>query len=88
MVLLDELELEKDEDAQMSMAAHPQVRYATQLKANHPDLVCHFQRKELACGINSATEKLEKGENENCRVYGVHENKWAVPKSHRTQRVT
>ncbi|KAF8558821.1 WD40 repeat-like protein [Imleria badia] len=49
---LSELELEKDEDAPMSMAAHPQSR-------------------TLVCGINSSAERLQKGENENCRKFSV-----------------
>ncbi|KAG6378877.1 WD40 repeat-like protein [Boletus reticuloceps] len=49
---LSELELEKDEDAPMSMTAHPQSR-------------------TLVCGINSSAEKLQKGENENCRKFSV-----------------
>jgi len=54
--LLDELELGKDEDAPMSMAANTETN-------------------TLVCGINSAMEKLENGQNENCRVYGVEEHK-------------
>ncbi|KAH0840085.1 WD40 repeat-like protein [Lanmaoa asiatica] len=50
--ILNELELEKGEDAPMSMAAHPQSR-------------------TLVCGINSSPERLEKGENENCRKFSV-----------------
>jgi prolactin regulatory element-binding protein len=49
---LSELELEKDEDVPMSMAAHPQSR-------------------TLVCGINSSAEKLQKGENENCRKFSA-----------------
>ncbi|KIM90988.1 hypothetical protein PILCRDRAFT_811489 [Piloderma croceum F 1598] len=54
--LIDELELEKDEDAPMSMTAHP-------------------DNKQLVCGINSTPTKLEKGQNENCRVYDLQEKK-------------
>ncbi|EGO01855.1 hypothetical protein SERLA73DRAFT_120500 [Serpula lacrymans var. lacrymans S7.3] len=50
--LLNELELEKDEDAPMSMATH-------------------LETKTVVCGINSTTEKLQKGQNENCRVFGL-----------------
>ncbi|KAF8974375.1 WD40 repeat-like protein [Flammula alnicola] len=54
--LKDEFELEKGEDAPMSMAAH--------LKSG-----------TLVCGINSVLEKLEKGENENCRAFNVADAK-------------
>ncbi|KAI0921414.1 hypothetical protein AcW1_004599 [Taiwanofungus camphoratus] len=54
--LLDELELDKGEDAPMSMDAHP-------------------QNKEFVCGVNSSVERLKEAENENCRMYGVKDNK-------------
>ncbi|KAF9076354.1 WD40 repeat-like protein [Rhodocollybia butyracea] len=31
--------------------------------------------KTIVCGVNSAPEQLEKGENENCRVFGVENGK-------------
>ncbi|KAF8076223.1 WD40 repeat-like protein [Lyophyllum atratum] len=54
--LLDEFELEKGEDAPMSMAAHPKT-------------------STIVCGVNSALEKLEKDENENCRVFTAKDHK-------------
>ncbi|KAG8218803.1 WD40 repeat-like protein, partial [Butyriboletus roseoflavus] len=58
--MLSELELEKGEDAPMSMTADPQGR-------------------TLVCGINSSPERLERGENENCRKFSVsaEEHKFA-----------
>ncbi|TFK43366.1 WD40 repeat-like protein [Crucibulum laeve] len=50
-----EFELERGEDAPMSMAAHT-------------------QGSTLICGVNSTLEQLEKGENENCRVFSVRDN--------------
>ncbi|KAH6915234.1 quinon protein alcohol dehydrogenase-like superfamily [Coprinopsis sp. MPI-PUGE-AT-0042] len=47
-----EFELEKGEDAPMSMAVHA-------------------ESKTIICGVNSAEEKLLKGENENCRAFTV-----------------
>ncbi|KAL0581991.1 hypothetical protein V5O48_000049 [Marasmius crinis-equi] len=32
-------------------------------------MAAHPKNKELACGVNSASEQLEKGLNENCRVF-------------------
>ncbi|GLB33644.1 putative WD40 repeats containing protein [Lyophyllum shimeji] len=54
--LLDEFELEKGEDAPMSMAADAKSR-------------------TVVCGVNSTLDKLEKGENQNCRVLAVKEHK-------------
>ncbi|KAF7981641.1 hypothetical protein HWV62_32740 [Athelia sp. TMB] len=54
--LIDEHELEKGEDAPMSMAAYP-------------------NSKQLVCGINSTEDKLIAGQNENCRVFGVTDDK-------------
>jgi prolactin regulatory element-binding protein len=67
--LIDELELEKDEDAPMSMAAHP-------------------ESKQLICGINSAPDKLEKGQNENCRVYGVQDKKLTLVRTRGTLTIS
>ncbi|KAJ8595324.1 WD40 repeat-like protein [Rhizopogon salebrosus TDB-379] len=53
--MLCEHELEKGEDAPMSVAAHPESR-------------------SFACGINSSEQHLEKGENENCRVFSISES--------------
>ncbi|KAF8192615.1 WD40 repeat-like protein [Pholiota molesta] len=50
--LKDEFELEKGEDAPMSMAAH-------------------LASQGIICGINSVLEKLEKGENQNCRTFNI-----------------
>lgn len=49
-----EFELEKGEDAPMSMAAHAET-------------------SSIVCGVNSTEDKLEKGLNENCRVYSVQD---------------
>ncbi|KAF8165170.1 WD40-repeat-containing domain protein [Crassisporium funariophilum] len=54
--LKDEYELEKGEDAPMSMAAYP-------------------ESGGLVCGINSVLEKMEKGDNENCRSFSVENSK-------------
>ncbi|KAJ6599220.1 WD40 repeat-like protein [Mycena vulgaris] len=64
ITLVDELELERGEDAPMSMATH--------LEAS----TCHAGT--LACGVNSPEEMLSKGENENCRVYAFKEQKLAL----------
>lgn len=37
-----------------------------------------LQAETLVCGVNSTVEKLEKGENENCRVFGVKDHKYDV----------
>ncbi|EAU84276.2 hypothetical protein CC1G_01272 [Coprinopsis cinerea okayama7 len=50
-----EFELEKGEDAPMSMAVHA-------------------ESNTIVCGINSTEEKLEKGLNENCRIYTVNDS--------------
>lgn len=36
------------------------------------------------CGINSTPVQLEKGQNENCRVYGVQNNKYVLTRLGRT----
>ncbi|KAG1820347.1 WD40-repeat-containing domain protein [Suillus subaureus] len=59
--MLCEHELEKGEDAPMSIAAHPESR-------------------SFICGINSSKECLEKGENENCRVFSISESENALIK--------
>ncbi|KAG1753875.1 quinon protein alcohol dehydrogenase-like superfamily [Suillus paluster] len=59
--MLCEHELEKGEDAPMSIAAHPESR-------------------SFACGINSSEERLEKGENENCRVFSISNSGNALTK--------
>ncbi|KAG1762250.1 WD40 repeat-like protein [Suillus occidentalis] len=53
--MLCEHELEKGEDAPMSIGAHPESR-------------------SFVCGINSSEDRLEKGENENCRVFSINES--------------
>ncbi|KAF9483977.1 WD40 repeat-like protein [Pholiota conissans] len=55
--LRDEFELEKGEDAPMSMAAH-------------------LESQGIICGINSVLEKLEKGENQNCRTFNIVNSKF------------
>ncbi|KAF9535113.1 WD40-repeat-containing domain protein [Crepidotus variabilis] len=54
--LKDEYELEKGEDAPMSMAAHQETG-------------------TIVCGVNSVQEKLDKGENDNCRAFSIKDNK-------------
>jgi len=54
--LVDEHELEKGEDAPMTLAANSQTG-------------------EFACGINSTREIVEKGDNQNCRVFSIIDNK-------------
>ncbi|KAG5635779.1 hypothetical protein H0H81_010139 [Sphagnurus paluster] len=67
--LLDEFELEKGEDAPMSMAAH-------------------VETGTIICGVNSALEKLEKGENDNCRVISVQEHKYVTVQAPGGTKVT
>lgn len=38
-------------------------------------IAAHPQREEIVCGINSPQDALQKGQNQNCRVYDVKENK-------------
>jgi hypothetical protein len=60
----------------MSMAVWPEVR--RHVIYNILMLMCVFiinQTKALVCGVNSAAEKLEKGENENCRAFAVKDDK-------------
>ncbi|KAJ7742418.1 quinon protein alcohol dehydrogenase-like superfamily [Mycena maculata] len=68
ITLVDELELERGEDAPMSMA--------TNLEAGNAGT--------LACGVNSPEDKLTKGENENCRVYAFKEQKLGLLRTHGT----
>jgi len=74
--LLDELELEKGEDAPMSMTAHSEVRnihtYTVSLDCTAYRVT---QSKTFVCGVNSSTEKLRNGQNENCHLYGLKEDK-------------
>ncbi|KAI0347447.1 WD40 repeat-like protein [Trametopsis cervina] len=56
MTQVDELELEKGEDAPMSMAAH-------------------HETKSIVCGINSAEDALQSGENQNCRKFAIENDK-------------
>ncbi|KAL5530192.1 hypothetical protein ACEPAF_6449 [Sanghuangporus sanghuang] len=69
--LLSELELEKDEDAPMSMVA---------------DAECQGLR--IVCGINSATEELDKGINQNCRLFSVEKDKLKLVSVASTLKVT
>ncbi len=57
--LLHELELEKGEDAPMSMAAHP-------------------GSSKFVCGINSSEEHLSHSENQNCRLFGLEQDRYVV----------
>jgi len=54
--LLDELELDPNEDAPMTMAVNRST-------------------SEFVCGINSSLEKRKAGDNQNCRVYSLKDNK-------------
>ncbi|KAI0356520.1 WD40 repeat-like protein [Trametes cingulata] len=38
-------------------------------------MAAHPQREEIVCGINSSQDALQDGQNQNCRVYEVKENK-------------
>ncbi|KAL0949636.1 hypothetical protein HGRIS_009682 [Hohenbuehelia grisea] len=38
-------------------------------------MAAHPETKTIVCGVNSPLELLEKGQNENCRVYGVKDAK-------------
>ncbi|KAI0771972.1 WD40 repeat-like protein [Trametes elegans] len=38
-------------------------------------IAAHPQREEIVCGINSSQDALKFGQNQNCRVYNVKENK-------------
>ncbi|PFH52522.1 hypothetical protein AMATHDRAFT_74010 [Amanita thiersii Skay4041] len=42
------------------------------------------ETKTIVCGVNSALEKLEKGENQNCRAFVVKDNKLQLQKSQGT----
>jgi len=37
-----------------------------------------YQTNAIICGVNSTIEKIEKGQNENCRVFSVNEQKCVV----------
>jgi prolactin regulatory element-binding protein len=78
--MLCEHELEKGEDAPMSIAAHPEVCHTTLLTAN--DVLNYPQSRSVVCGINSSKESLEKGENENCRVFSISESGNAYERLH------
>lgn len=38
-------------------------------------IAAHPQREEIVCGVNSSQDALRGGQNQNCRVYNVKENK-------------
>ncbi|THH03583.1 hypothetical protein EW145_g6157 [Phellinidium pouzarii] len=59
LALVTELELEKDEDAPMSMVAD-------------------ITGSRIICGINSATDQLDKGVNNNCRVFNLEEDEFRL----------
>lgn len=42
------------------------------------------ESKQIVCGINSIRERLDAGENENCRVFGIKESKISFVHSHGT----
>ncbi|EJD01209.1 WD40 repeat-like protein [Fomitiporia mediterranea MF3/22] len=67
--LLSELELEKDEDAPMSMIADA-------------------EGSRIVCGINSATEELDKGINQNCRVFSIAKDRFELAGVASTLHVT
>lgn len=37
-----------------------------------------YQTSSIICGVNSTMEKIEKGQNENCRVFSVEDQKCVV----------
>ncbi|KAG1715952.1 hypothetical protein ID866_1241 [Astraeus odoratus] len=82
--VLGELELDKDEDAPMSMAAHVEV--LSRLKRIGTSSFMDVQSQTIVCGINSAVDKLEKGVNENCRKFSISgdEHKFALLATHGT----
>lgn len=72
--LKDEFELEKGEDAPMSMAAHKDVSTSDiQFRKHHLRL---NQSRTIVCGVNSVEEKLLKGENDNCRAFSMEGGKY------------
>ncbi|KAL1946583.1 hypothetical protein VTO73DRAFT_14687 [Trametes versicolor] len=38
-------------------------------------IAAHPQREEIVCGVNSSQDALHSGQNQNCRVYNVKDNK-------------
>lgn len=58
----------------MSMATNPEV--SCRPKVLPASTNYRAQGNTVVCGINSAEEQLLKGENENCRVFSVQENKY------------
>ena len=71
----DEFELERGEDAPMSMAAHAEV--CTQLPEFDLARGDTSKTSTVVCGINNPETQLANGLNENCRAYNVKENKYA-----------
>ncbi|KAI0637920.1 WD40 repeat-like protein [Trametes polyzona] len=50
-------------------------------------IAAHPQREEIVCGINSAQEALQSGQNQNCRVYEVKEDKISLSTTRSTLEV-
>jgi hypothetical protein len=69
-----EFELEKGEDAPMSMAVHAEVDSFQPF--SKLGVLKQLQSKTIICGVNSTEEKLSKGENENCRAFTVTEDRY------------
>ena len=53
----------------MSMASHTEVPFIQQLVCTFIFIL--YQSETLVCGVNSVAEKLEKGENDNCRIFSA-----------------
>jgi prolactin regulatory element-binding protein len=71
-----ELELEKGEDAPMSMDTDMKVSTTYALV---PQVLFYARKtKTLVCGVNSATDKLQEGRNDNCRLFELHNNKYVL----------
>ncbi|CDO74285.1 hypothetical protein BN946_scf184663.g6 [Trametes cinnabarina] len=51
-------------------------------------IAAHPQREEIVCGINSAQAALEGGQNENCRVFEVKDNKISPSKTRSTLKLS
>jgi prolactin regulatory element-binding protein len=69
--LLTELELEKDEDAPMSMAIDYEVRLCSDIRVNLALKYSLSKQNTFICGINGTMEKVEAGINPHCRVFSI-----------------
>lgn len=73
IALVGEFELQSGEDAPMSMAADIEVTIHRHLC--YPS-DAQPQSNTIFCGVNSAAEELDRGENQNCRALAVIDNKY------------